>query len=105
MTLIDYKSRLRAYERWEVLSLCFSAALLVSLLVRHFTGRTSIVVSAVLSVTAVGSLVLWFRGGRPRHLRRLLCPSCGKHLVDRNAKAVLNTGKCGHCGTQILESE
>jgi hypothetical protein len=45
--------------------------------------------------------VLWWHQRRARWDARLLCPHCGKRLVDMQF-VVVATRNCGHCGKQVL---
>lgn len=39
---------------------------------------------------------------RPRPTRQLKCPHCNKHLGYRSGQVAVKTGKCRHCGSQII---
>ncbi len=52
----------------------------------------------------IGNLVLtiWLTKRRIRKFG-LLCPACGKPLVQATAQIAIATGNCGHCSKAIFE--
>ena len=116
MTLEDFNTKRQAYRRSQVVpGLVFFALLSAAAIVTVFTAKRidqfgfdtiSMVVLAV-SYPVIALLMYYVLAWIPR--RRLLqlgltCPTCGARLNGFNPQ-VIATGRCGNCGTQVLESK
>lgn len=79
---------------------------LVILLVLHWSteARSPILVELAVCALLIGVLPL-FDGLWKRRLIKLdlQCPSCRSWLISKKGEAVLRDGKCGDCGTKIMD--
>jgi hypothetical protein len=112
VTIEDFNARRRAYQRSQIVPGLVFFALLAAVGIATVTAAKRIdavgldhVSIAVLAVSypVIGLLMYFVLAWIPR--RRLLqlgliCPTCGPRLNGLNA-----AGRCGVCGTQILESK
>jgi hypothetical protein len=69
-----------------------------------FDALAVVVVSA--SYAVIAALMFYVLAPmRKKHLLRLHadCPTCGKLLLGKRSQAVLGSGRCPDCGSQIID--
>jgi hypothetical protein len=115
MTLEDFKLHVRDYRRFELLRGVLFFCLLFSLAVPTlFVGRRidrvgfDVIAIAVITVSYVVVAVLMFYVLAPmrrKHLSKLQgeCPACGRLLLGKFSRPVMDTGRCPNCSSQVLQ--
>jgi len=116
MTLEQFKASFRTYRKLELRSIgCFMVAMFAFAISmawvversreRGFDALCWVVVGVCIPTFAV--LAFYSAVRYPQRQMRglgLLCPSCQKMLVGFTSQVVVATGRCDHCGAQVLES-
>ncbi|SPE59895.1 hypothetical protein SBV1_3520008 [Verrucomicrobia bacterium] len=115
MTIDDFTSSLRSYWRSELLrGALFMALLGATSLPTVFVVRrldragfdTIAVVAVSVSYAVIAALMFYVLAPmRRKYLRKLQgdCPTCGKLLLGKRSRAVIASGRCPDCGSQILQ--
>ena len=117
MTLNSFKTKTKIYNRsgWIAAGFILLGIALAAISVAFVKERddqggsvtTSIAILA-LSFPLSAAIILYCLARYPLRLVRrlgLACPICSKPLVGASADVVLDTGRCGHCGGQVLQSD
>jgi len=116
MTLQQYKASIQTYRKsvlWS--SAGFMAAIFASAAPMVYVGERSratgfdarfwLIIGVCFPIFA---FILFYSAARypQRRMRALglLCPACQEMLVGFSSQVVVATGRCGHCGAQVLES-
>jgi len=115
MTINGFRSNVRGYWRSELLRggllmVLFGAAALPTIFAARRVERVgfdalAIVVVSV-SYAVIAALMFYVLAPmRRKHLRKLQgdCPTCGKLLLGKRSRAVIVSGRCPDCGSQIVE--
>ena len=115
MTLEHFKSHVRDYRRFELLrGVLFFGLLFRLAFPTLFVGQRidrvgfdSLAV-VVMSVSYTVVAVLMFHVLAPmrrKHLSKLHgeCPASGRLLLGKYSHAVMDTGRCPHCSSQVLQ--
>ena len=113
MNLEGYKSSLKAYRKVVLRYAWYSAAGLVGislpgiyLIVRINRPVAGNVILGLFFAVLIAAGAIGSRAER-RLVRRfaLLCPACQRPLVQPvSSQIVIASGRCGHCGAQVLEA-
>jgi DNA-directed RNA polymerase subunit RPC12/RpoP len=116
MTLEDFKSHVRDYRRFELLRGVLFFGLLFGLAFPTlFVGRRidrvgfDALAITIISVSYIAVAILMFYVLAPMRRKQLSklrgeCPACGRLLLGKSSHAVMDTGRCPHCSSQILQS-
>src|SRR5262249_41358097 len=116
MTLEQFRSNLRVYQKYEWISAgCFMAGVVTmtgvgSLVAQRVKEVGFDALSIVVLLAAFIGIVALMGYGAVRYPNRrmrelgLLCPSCKKQLITFGSQVVIATGRCGYCGEKVLES-
>lgn len=114
MTLNEFKTALQAYRKQELMALLFFFVGFVGLsLPASFIAERAktmgfdiwCILVAIIGFPLFGGLMFYCLGRLPqKRMRRLglVCPACQKPLIGFSSQIVVATGKCGHCGSQVL---
>jgi hypothetical protein len=111
--VVDFKSKLNLYRGIVIRSFLFLCSLLLFALalIAFITKRvtetgldfTSVVFLVVFVPTiAVLMVCTLLKPEKCLPQLGLVCPVCGKPLVGLASQAIITTGRCGSCGSQVL---
>ena len=116
MTLEQFKTSIQTYrksELWSVAGLmaamfAFAAPMAYVAERSRETGFDALCWLIVGVCFPIFAFLAFYSAARypQRRMRALglLCPACQKMLVGFSSQVVVATGRCGHCGAQVLES-
>jgi hypothetical protein len=113
MTLDEFKAGQRTYNKVLLKIVAyFFLGMVLSVPVISFGDQleerqrmtASHCLMVALLITWIVGFIALHRYDRREKLRLgLLCPHCQKPLLQFSSQIVVATGRCGHCGTQVLD--